>query len=609
MRRLAVRVLVALMISAGVWAILTAISAIPTTEEKHYEITDADVRVELQRDGSLVVHELLTFDFSGNFSGAYRDFPLNGSARVTNVAVFEDGERYDPGGNTTLGSYDRAGTYGFEREPGRDFRIVWHYQAANEERTFDIAYRVVNAVDVYDDVVDATWTVWGDQWDFWLDHLDASITAKSGVAPTATWFRPRTLGVDSVIDGDAATVSVDRLPQGETAGLRAVFPREAITATGGASARSGDGLGPIEDEETKLDDGYSTLERAKNFLADNVLVVCLLIGGLALLLVAVLVLVARERDTGVPKYLPEPPEDVSPALAFPLAREGEYDQRLVLATLLDLIDRGYYDSRASADVGDLDLEIRVPDERPDGVPAKYEVATIDFFDRLLGGNWVALGKLSDGIPKHSSSWRTRWESLNEQLDAAEDGEIGWDRDLRPWRVLIGVVATVALAIVLVLVFSRTHRLVIPGTAIATTLLLMAAIPANYLRRLDPTARERSARWRAFERWTADFPRLKDDPPQTLKLWRRILVYAAAFGTAERVVESGRIPPPVGEEAESSGLWVGYAFYGPGWSGSFDGFSSDFSSQVAPPPSSGGGGGGFSGGGGGGFSGGGGGGAW
>ena len=120
-------------------------------------------------------------------------------------------------------------------------------------------------------------------------------------------------------------------------------------------------------------------------------------------------------------------------------------------------------------------------------------------------------------------------------------------------------------------------------------------------------RQRSACWQAFERWTDDFPRLSDDPPATLALWRRILVYAVAFGTAERIVKSGRIPAPVAEQADSAGLWTAYAFSSGGFGHSFNSFGSGFSSQVAPESSSSSGG--FSGGGGGGFSGGGGGGAW
>jgi uncharacterized membrane protein len=131
--------------------------------------------------------------------------------------------------------------------------------------------------------------------------------------------------------------------------------------------------------------------------------------------------------------------------------------------------------------------------------------------------------------------------------------------------------------------------------------------------VDAAHRERAAKWTSFAHWTEDFPRLKDDPPQTLELWKRIMVYGVVFGTAERMIKSGRIPEPVMAASSSGGGWAAYAFADTfSWS-SFNGsaFSSGFSSQVAPEVSSGGGGGSFSGGssGGGSFGGGGGGGAW
>ena len=143
-----------------------------------------------------------------------------------------------------------------------------------------------------------------------------------------------------------------------------------------------------------------------------------------------------------------------------------------------------------------------------------------------------------------------------------------------------------------------------------TLIGVLSFPGVRLKRISTEHRERTAKWGAFARWTRDFPKLEDDPPATLELWKRILVYGVAFGTAERMIESGRIPEPV--IAASSG-WTASAFHGSFIGSTFDGssFSSGFSSQVAPEVSSGsgGGGGGFSGGGGGGFSGGGGGGSW
>jgi hypothetical protein len=605
MKRFWLRVLGAIVVTSIVGVVCAVIPSVPTSD-KEYAISDAQVSVELLRDGSLLVHETLPFDLTGHFTGAYREFALKDGARVTSASVSEGGEKYQPGGNTELNSFDFPGTFG-SRDQSDSYRIVWHYTADDETRTFDVTYRVIDAAVVHDDSVDVTWTVWGEQWKFWLDHLDADISAQSGVAPEAAWLRPRSLGADVNV-GDSASVSVDRLPEGENVGFRAVFPRDAIESTGGAAVSNGDGLPAVEQDESNLDNVYGGFDKLKNTVVDHLLLICLVIGALALLGTALLCLFTREMPTSIPKYLTEPPEDVPPAAAYAIAEEGEYDERVVLATLLDLVDRGFYEARAAAG-GDLDLELKTSGERGEDRSAllPYEVSVLDFFDGLIDDDWIALGKMKDKIPAHSSEWRDRWEAMNGYLEEAESGLIAWDRDLRPWRLMIAILTVAALGLVLLLSYSRTHLFAIPATTLLGTILFMYCPPANWLRRLDPAARERNERWVAFRNWTKDFPRLDDDPPATLKLWRRILVYAVAFGTAERVASSGRIPAPVTEEATSTGLWTSYAITSGGFGTSFSGFSSGFASQVAPESSSSGGGG-FSGGGGG-FSGGGGGGAW
>lgn len=618
-RKFAFRMVAVVLLAAGAWALLTYVPDIPT-QPKQYEIDSADVAVRLQPDGSLLVRESLRFDFQGSFTGAYRDIPLRGGARITDVRVSSGGVRYTPGAATGLGSYDRPDSFGTREFGGTsDFagagdtsadnhylRVVWHYSAHSEDRTFDLAYRVTGAANVRDDVVDVTWSIWGSQWDFWLTDLDARFTAASGVAPTQTWLRPRSLGAEAEIEGDAAVASVARVPEGEAVGMRAVFPRDAISSTGGAEVDPGDGLAEITADEQGLDHELAATTKLRNWVSDNALLVSIALGLIGAGGIAAMVLAAREQPTDAPEYLPEPPEDVPPALGYQLAHEGTYDDRIVLATLFDLVDRGYFVARP-APGDELDLMISRAEQRPaaDGLEA-YEVTVMDFFDRLLGDKSIAIGKMKDEVPEHSSAWRTRWENMNERLDEAEHGVITWDRNFGRWRLLLTAVLALLFVAVIVMQFTRTQRIPIPVAGMILTIGLLISVPGTWLKRLALEPRQRSARWQAFERWTHDFPRLQDDPPATLALWRRILVYGIAFGTAEQIVKSGRIPAPVAEEA-AAGAWTAYALHGSGFGHDFNSFGSGFASQVAPESSSGGGG--FSGGGGGGFSGGGGGGAW
>jgi uncharacterized membrane protein len=202
--------------------------------------------------------------------------------------------------------------------------------------------------------------------------------------------------------------------------------------------------------------------------------------------------------------------------------------------------------------------------------------------------------------------------MTEKIAEADEGQIGWDRNLNPLRYGL-LIVIVALQVIVALFHAADDdgSLIFPLVLAGLTFFALAALPDTWFKRIDRAYVDRCASWRAFAHWTEDFPRLKDDPPATLDLWKRILVYGVAFGTADRMIESGRIPAPVTEASRTSDGWSAYVFAGSFNSSSFNGaaFSSSFASQVAPESSSSGGGGGFSGGGGGGFSGGGGGGSW
>jgi uncharacterized membrane protein YgcG len=617
---IAKRVAIRLVLLGVLGAALYGLSQVVLSgEPKHFRISQADVSVQVQPDASLHVTEELRFEFTGDFSGAYRDIPLAEGVRVTDVRVSEEGEDYRPGGNTVLRSFDEPGTFGAEQlslesvdgGPTAGFRVVWHYSALDETRTFTLDYDVTGGARAYDDVVDVPWAVWGSHWEFWLDELDAEIRLTSGDAqPIEAWMRPRKLDADPDLAPGAASVDVERLPPGEETVLRAVFPRDAFTSVDGAGVRPGPGLETVEAEEAAVDDDEGPVDRFAGFVGSNIVLLEVIWTALVVGIALALYVMGRDRRSSVAGYLSEPPDDIPPALAFALAEEGKFDDRLVVATLLDLVDRGYYEGRASEGEA-LDLRLSIPPDRPDDADlTDYERDAIAFFDGLLEDGPSDLGRLKDRVPQHSSSWRTRWEDLRQSLDRAEEGEMEWDRNLTGARTVLALVALAGYVALGLAYWDRTHLVAIPIFATVAGMLFIYLLPASWLKRLDPASRERHAQWNAFERWTRDFPRLSDDPPATLTLWRRILVYAVAFGTAERVIASGRIPEPVMREATTSGVWLVPHLGGvhSGVTPSFDGFASSFASQVAPQSSSSGGGGGFSGGGGG-FSGGGGGGAW
>jgi hypothetical protein len=603
-----------------------ALAAAPAAHAKSSDVTSADVQLRLANDSSLLVSETLTFDYEGSFEASYRDIPLLHGEEVTDVTLSEDGRRYEPGGCTAFGCFDRNATYGVTPE-GEGIRVVWHHGASDEERTFTLSYRVAGGAVAYDDVIDVGWAVWGDQWDFDLDELRATVT-NPGLDPADERYRvwghvfnegadadPERLdGETERADGVAILEAAD-VPDHTGVEIRVTVPRSPGLDVSGARVEGGEGLPEIVAFEQDLTDDFNApWPTFKRWVADNSWLVSLGLAALVIALLALLSWLAREHPTDAPRYLPEPPDDADPALAYGLAHEGDDTTDTVLATLLDLVDRGYYDA-SSASTGEekLDLAVTISGDRPstDGLEP-HEKEVLVFFDELIIGETVPISEMSDKIPKHSATWRGRWESMTESLNAAEEGHLAWDRDFTRARSILVLLVLALFAVLALICLTENESWIPPVVVGVATLPAVIMWPANRLRRMTPEHGARSARWQSFARWTEDFPRLEDDPPATLELWKRILVFGVAFGTADRMIESGRIPAPVTESAAGQSHWSSYAFAGGISHSTFDGtsFSSSFASQVAPPASSSsGGGGGFSGGGGGGFSGGGGGGSW
>ncbi|HEY6653242.1 MAG TPA: DUF2207 domain-containing protein, partial [Solirubrobacterales bacterium] len=521
---------------------VAAILAIPGAAlARSLTVTDAGVGLRLAKDASLIVRETLTTRFDGTYNAMYRDIPLaqGESINTGQVSVSEGGRAYSPGGCTTFGCIDVAGRFGVTQTPdGSGARIVWHPVASDEQRTFTVTYRVVapRHVIAYGDVIDVYWRVWGDQWDFSLDHLtadlrDPALRAHPGQEaspsnPSAVWGHPREVEGRDFLENGVAGLEASDIPARQFVELRALVPRTAGQGVAAAGRGEGSGLEKVSEEEQGVDDDFnSPWNKTKRFVAHHAELLAGIVTALLLLALALMLWLAREHRTSAPEYVPEPPDDASPALAYGLAHEGDDSEDTVLATLLDLIERDYYETKqATTEDEKLDLAITKAGKRPKAELEPYEQDVLDFFDELIADETVPLSEMKDRIPEHSASWRARWESMTGSLNAADEGQLEWDRNLNPLSLLVAFVGGVLVAVICLIQNNVEGKWFIAAATGAIGVAIVALWPSRRLTRLAPQDRERSAQWESFQRWTDDFPRLKDDPPATLELWKRILIY-------------------------------------------------------------------------------------
>ncbi len=278
-------------------------------------MSEADVEIVVNDDGSLSIIESLTYDFDGDFSGAYRDIPLRPGEAITGVTVSDESITYEPGGCTELGCSSSPGTYGVEEQSDL-VRIVWHHSSSNEQRTFEISYVMTGVAVAYDDVVDVNVQVWGDQWAVGLEHLEASAIVRAGAEPGDFLVFGHPYGVDgeTSLGPEEVTPSLvaNNVPAYQWVELRTVFPRALLASTDGATVVPGNGLEAIlAEEEAFAEEASDATTAARTGLIWGSVFAVALSAGLGSL-----VYFRYGKEPAVDydrEYEQEPPTDLKPA--------------------------------------------------------------------------------------------------------------------------------------------------------------------------------------------------------------------------------------------------------------------------------------------------------
>ena len=606
-------------------ALSVALALAGTAGAKSFTLPQADVGIVVAKNGALRVRERIQYAFSGPFTGGYREIPLREGETIAGVSVRENGRVYRPGGCTELGCSSPAGTFGVA-DVGSRTRIVWHYAATDEVRTFDIRYTLRGLAVAYDDVVDVNVKVWGDEWEERLGRLTATLQAPGKVV--RAWGHPVWVRGDVQISGTQALLRALDVPAGQFVELRTLIPRSAFTSTDAMRVVSGNGLGRIVAEEQADAAAYERdadrIENAKRHPLRYALYV-LLLGLLPALAVvaAVFWLYGRELPTGYDReYEQEPPTDTPPALVPTLLRQGgEAGSFEFTATLFDLIRRDVYSSKPvtterktwaglrTESVADLEISAGTAD----GTLRPWENAVSHVVDGVIEGGAERLSRFREKIEADREAMSKRFTAFKANVDT-EVGNRRWflSRGALPLALALLVFAGAgALLFYLAIdgwrsVYPRWSDVVLLGVGAAAFLdaaIVLGALTQRRLwRRRSKAGNLEAERWEAFRRYLTDFPRLQEAPPATLELWERLLVYGIAFGIAERVLQAAHLAMPEELAQASSIYWIspGGNLGSGATSLAIGDLASGFGSALAPPSSgSGGGGGGFSGGGGGG----------
>ncbi len=586
-----------------------------------------DSLLDVGSDGSLTVDETLRFDLgSKTWRGLYKDIVLANDERVRSVRVYKmQGDvplALGPGSGIKLGKGGAFGTYGYGviKDPDRRLRIVWNVSDTGIN-TYRVRYVLDSAATNHNDASALLWDVWGKGWEAGVGELNVVVSfpgALKIMQPRAGELQSRVRDVR--VRGGRGSFTVLNLPQQRQVQLRAAA--EPLT---GMARQSNNILPELEREVSEIDRHNAEQAEESADLLDRPWFVFLLPALIAALLAGVIVAVCGRtigRDTtkkvsagGSYQY---PPEKLSPAVAASSFADAS-DDDLISSILLGFLQRDVFRVLPSpTQKEDISIRNLVGQTR-------YDPAKVAGYERPIA---ELLQEAIDAHPEHSpeftklkkhlspKSAESKIAAFKKELkaEAARQGAARPYRGLvRRWLIGIGAVLLMTLAVVWIGLASDggnaaarfdTMQFALPIFAFATVF-FWAAIDGHAFYTLRRDQAERVRKWETYQDFFAKMD-MSREYPLTVEIWDEALLYAAAFGYAEKVITNmprtdDRGTPLTTSDTVGIGWMAGNA-----WAvGSLGSMSSGVSGITGMASSSSSGGGGFSGGG----SGGGGGGGW
>lgn len=579
------------------------------------------VDVQALPDASMQVTERITVDFSGQWNGFYVKIP-QGNTPITEVKVSENGQPYEFNTGT---DYGPPGTY-LTRSEGNNLLIDWSIYAENQVRTFDVSYRVINAVRIHSDTAELYRKFIGEANGNKIGRVQVNLKLPAGAEQFAQgediriWGHGPLSGEVNFAGPDSVVWSVNNLPAYTFLEGRVAMPASLFTAAP-AEAYSGQaGLDSILAEE----EGWARDANQQRLLARAEYGV-----GAGIVLGALLGVIwlwlrhgRRHKASFEGDYYRELPASYSPAELSILWNFQKMEARDITATIMDLARRKFLyleeDSiqerkllgtktvstyRLSFMPAPEPAALRKPEE---AILKPHEKQLMDYLKNDIGGGnaYIYLTDIEKYAKKYGESFYQFWKRWTSGVNArAAEYQFFDDQGRMHLITVLGGVALFFLGCLLAAKIGVIgYALIIAGT-------IFLVIP-RFFKRRSISGQEDYVRWQAFKKFLQHFSEMQRHEIPSLIIWEHYLVYAVSLGVAKEVIKQLEVVFPNMQDGDYK-FGYGWMNYG-SYSGintlnnSFEGIGNSFerslqSAQKAVSKSSSGsgGGGGFSGGGGGG----------
>ena len=498
----------------------------------NYRIEKLDIEANLQKDGSMVVSEAVTYDID-EINGVYFDIDAKGFGELEDLQVFED----EP--NTS--SFKEVDTSNYEVSVSDElYRIKLYSKNQNNIRTFKFVYKLPEAIKVYDDVAQFNRKMVGQEWQQGIKYITAKV-----IVPVPTDYDNSNILVfghgplTGEVDREENTVvyKLDDYYPGDFLEAHILMEPEIFSEYDKSKIIHKDMKQELLNMEAKLSE-EANIERDKASSQQKISkkqgVILGILGSIWGVLMFYIHGIYRRKNrvkNSVGKYLRELPDDSSPALVGSFMTDSISGNE-ILATIVDLIRRKVLMLETSGEKSIITLV-----GNTEKLSAQERVIVDIYINDFGNGKSLDLKDfdLFQEVPMSTArkfeKWKTIIQSEMDRKDLVFEGFKGMGENLF-YTSLGGIILGIKFFknILEKAMESKMFLIII----IMGFILLISLTKARYPRKELAEAKDK---WQAFKNFLSDYSQLEEAKISSVHLWEQYFVYAIALEVSEKVVEA------------------------------------------------------------------------
>ena len=498
----------------------------------NYRIEKLDIEANLQKDGSMVVSEAVTYDID-EINGVYFDIDAKGFGELEDLQVFED----EP--NTS--SFKEVDTSNYEVSVSDElYRIKLYSKNQNNIRTFKFVYKLPEAIKVYDDVVQFNRKMVGQEWQQGIKYITAKV-----IVPVPTDYDnsnilvfghgPLTGEVDKV--ENTVVYKLDDYYPGDFLEAHILMEPEIFSEYNKSKIVHKDMKQELLDMEAKLaDEANAERDKARRQpnkfrkLFENQGLMLGVLGSIWGVLMFYIYGIYRRRNrvkNSVGKYLRELPDDSSPALVGSFMTDSISGNE-ILATIVDLIRRKILRLETSEEKSIITLV-----GNTEKLSAQERVIVDIYINDFGDGKSLDLKsfgffqKVPMSVARKFEKWRAMVQSEMNRKNLTYQG-LGCLGVI--FFAFFPMIFTFAGLVIGMITGNKMFLLIV----VMGIILFVSGAKARYPRKELAEAKDK---WQAFKNFLSDYSQLEEAKITSVHLWEQYFVYAVALGVSEKVVKA------------------------------------------------------------------------